>query len=151
MDLTGLSWHETSVLAAIVLGPLGCVVSILYAVRVDSRDNWRRPMLVTAVLGAAAVFAAYLTGERALSAEPDLIGNAQVSDHREYARALLLPTVGWFSIAVVTGWVNPRTGMLRMYLPMLLTAFAVLVLALVVLSGQDGPRGVWELIVDDLR
>jgi H+/Cl- antiporter ClcA len=150
MEFSGLTWHGTSVALAIVLGPLGCVVSIMFAARVDYRDNWRRPMVVTAVLGAAAVLAAYFTGERVLSANPDLGNNGQVVDHTGYADRLPLPTVGWLAVALVTGWVNPRTGALRVMLPFLLTGFALIVLVLVVLAGQDGPRALWERIAEDV-
>lgn len=146
MDFSGLSWHEASVALAIVLGPIGCVVSCGYALRVDHRDNWRRPMLLTAVLGAAAILAAYVTGERALAADPELAA-IQLQGHREFALKLLLPTVGWLVVAVLTGWVNPRTGALRVMMPVLLTGFAVVVLVLVVLSGDPGARSIWNSVV----
>lgn len=144
MDLSGLTWHGSFVAAAAILGPLGCLVSLGYAVRIDHRDAWRFPMLVTAFVGVVAVVGAYVTGERALAADPQLARNLVVDDHRGYAVKLLLPTVGWAVMAALTGWVNPRTGALRLAMPALLSGFALVVLVLVVLSGDDGVRSLWE-------
>jgi hypothetical protein len=151
MDFTGLTWHEATVALAVVLGPVGCLVSLGYVLRVEHRDSWRRPMLVTAILGGAAVLAAYVTGERVLDAEPGLSESIPLQDHRDYALQLLLPTVGWLVMAIVTGWVNPRTGALKVMLPLLLTGFSLIVLVLVVLSGSDGARELWETILGELR
>lgn len=148
MDLTGLSWHETLVFAAVVLGPLGCLVSLGYALRVDRRDNWRRPMLLTVLLGAAAVLGAYWSGDRLLADQPELAGDPQVTAHQDYALKLVLPTVGWFVIAMITGWVNPRTGALKLMLPLLLSGFAVVVLVLLVLAGDADARSVWHNIAE---
>lgn len=147
MDLTSPSWHETLVVLAVVLGTLGCLVSLGYVIRVDARDNWRRPMLVTAVLGAAAVLGAWYTGERLLEAQPELARFAQVEDHRAYARYLVVPTLGWLGAALVTGLVHPRTGVLKVVLPLLLTLTTLAVLVLVLLSGSEDVRSVWESIL----
>lgn len=148
MDLSGISLHAGLVLAAVVLGPVGCLVSVGYALRVDHRENWRRPMLVTAVLGSAAIFAAYVSGERALAADSG-VADFEVADHRAYALQLLLPTVGWLVMSLVTGWMNPQTGVLRLMLPILLFGFAVVVLVLVLLAGDPEARSLWEQIAEE--
>lgn len=139
MELAG-SWHESFVLAAVVLAPLGCLVSLAYALRVDHRDAWRRPMLVSALVGAVAVLGAYITGDRALADNPDLAANPQLLVHQDYAARLVLPSVGWLVVATLTGWLNPRTGAFKLVMPMVLAGFALTVLALVVLTGNGDAR-----------
>lgn len=147
VEISGISWHSALALAAVVLGPVGCLVSLGYTLRVDRRDAWRRPMLVTAVLGAGAILAAYVSGVRDLQAD-DGPAAFEVADHREYALRLLLPTVCWLVMALLTGWLDPRTGALRLMLPLLLSGFAVVVLVLVVLVGDPETRSVWERLGD---
>ena len=140
MEMSGISWHEAFVLAAVVLGPVGTLVSLGYALRVDHREEWRRPMLLTALLGFLAILGAYFTGDRTLSEHPELAADPLVTAHQDYAVRLVLPAVGWFVVATLTGWVNPRTGALRLMLPFLLCGFAVVVLVLVVLTGSADAR-----------
>ena len=74
--------------------------------------------------------------------DPSLLDNPMVAPHLEYADRLLLPGAGFFILVVLTGVLNPRTGVLRTVLPILLVGFAVVVLVLVVLSGDSGARAV---------
>jgi hypothetical protein len=140
MDFGGTTWHEVFVLAAVVLGPIGCLASLGYAFRVDHRDSWRRPMLTTALFGLLAILGAYVTGERTLTDNPDLAVDPQLRAHQDYAANLVLPTVGWFVVATVTGWINPRTGAFKLLMPMVLAGFATVVLVLVVLTGSPDAR-----------
>jgi hypothetical protein len=71
-----------------------------------------------------------------------------VAPHLEYADRLLLPGVGFFVVAVLTGLLNPRTGALRTVLPLLLTGFSVVVLVLVVLSSDSGARVLLDQILE---
>lgn len=149
MELSGLTWHATFVVAAVVLAPIGCMVSLGYAVMVDRRDAWRLPMLVTAVLGGVSVLAAFVTGEGTLTIGRD-VSEAQTDVNRAYAAQLALPTAGWLVISLVTGWLHPRTGALRVMLPMLLFGFAVIVLVLTVLAGDPDARSLLETITAEL-
>ncbi len=134
------SLHSIAASAAVLLGVAGPVLGILYAVRVDRRDFWRRPMLVAGTLTFVAVLGAYLSGRWLVDERPGLASSPMVTPHLEYADRLLLPGAGFFVIALLTGLLNPRTGALRTVLPMLLTGFSVVVLSLVVLSGDSGAR-----------
>ncbi|QZY30148.1 hypothetical protein [Nocardioides coralli] len=149
MDFAGLTWHAAFVVAAVVLAPVGCLVSLGYALLIERRDSWRTPMLVTAVLGAVSILAAYVTGEGTLMIERG-VSESQDDVDREYANQLALPTVGWLVVALVTGWVHPRTGALRIMLPMLLFGFALVVLVLTILAGDPDARSLLETITDEL-
>ncbi|WP_432479505.1 hypothetical protein [Nocardioides sp. GXQ0305] len=148
MDLDPDSMHVAAAYAAVALGVLGPVLGILYAVLVDRRDLWRKPMLGGATLTLAAVLGAYLSGRRLVEAHPSLADDPIVAPHLEYADRLLLPGVGFFVVAVLTGLLNPRTGALRTVLPLLLTGFSVVVLVLVVLSSDSGARVLLDQILE---
>lgn len=148
MEILGLPLHSALAISAAVLGPVGCLVAVWWAVRPEHRDTWRYPLLITAVLATASIFGAYLSGEQLLAAHPELAVDAQVADHQEFATRLILPTVGYFVMAMLSGLLNPRRGPLKVALPLLLTAFAVMVLVLVVLSGDEDARSLWEAIRD---
>ena len=148
MEILGLPLHSALAIGAAVLGPVGCLVAVWYAVRPDHRDTWRYPMLISAVLASAAILGAYVSGEQMLADHPELAADAQVTDHQQYASRLVLPTVGYFVLASLAALLNPRTGPLRVALPLLLTAFSIIVLVLVALSGDENARSLWEGIRD---
>ena len=143
MEILGLPLHSAFAIAAAVFAPVGCLVSLWYAFRPERRDAWRYPMMISATLATAAILGAYVSGERMLTSNPLLSADPMVSAHQAYAGRLVLPTVGFFVIATLTGWLNPRTGALRLALPVLLTGFASVVLVLVVLSGDADARSLW--------
>ena len=147
MDLSGSSMHSVAAYAAVLLGMAGPVVAIIYSLRIELRDFWRRPMMVAAVLTLAAVVTAYVSGDRLVTAHPELLRDPQVRPHLEYADRVLLPGAGFFVVAILTGTLNPRTGALRVMLPMLLTGFSVLVLTLILLSGDAGARTLWDRLL----
>lgn len=147
MELLGVPLHTALALSAAVLAPLGCVVSLWFAVRVDHRDDWRFPMMITATLATVSILGAFFSGDRMLTENPELANDSMVTAHQQYAARLVLPTIGYFVLASLTGWLNPRTGALRLALPLLLAGFAVVVLVLVVLSGDADARSIW----DDVR
>jgi hypothetical protein len=144
MEILGVPLHEALAIAAAVCAPVGCLVSLWYAFRPESRDAWRYPMIITATVATATILAAFISGDRMLTNHPQLSSDPQVGAHQEYAARLVLPTIGYFVMAALTGWLNPRTGALRLALPMLLTGFSVVVLALVVLSGDADARSLWD-------
>ena len=146
MEIVGLPWHTVLAYAAAGLGPIGCLTAIWYAVRVERRSFWRFPMLITATFAAAAILGAYITGDQLLNDRPNLAADADVAAHQEYAQRLVLPTVGFWVMGTLTGWLNPRSGLLRLALPFLLAGFAIVVLVLVVLSGDADARSLWDSI-----
>ena len=114
--------------------------------RIERRDFWRIPMLVSGTLAFVAILGAYVSGRRLVDADPSLLSDPTVAPHLEYADRLLLPGAGFFILVVLTGVLNPRTGVLRTVLPILLVGFAVVVLVLVVLSGDSGARQLLDQI-----
>ncbi len=146
MDLEGLSPHTVLALTAAVTGPVACALSLWFAIRVEHRDSWRYPMLISATIATAAILGAFVTGQRLLDAQPDLAADPMVGSHQEYAARLVLPTVGWWVVAALAGWLNPKTGALRFALPFLLTGFSAVVLVLVVLSGDADARSLWATV-----
>lgn len=151
MEILGLPLHAALATSAAVLGPLGCLLAIWFVVRPDHRDTWRYPMLITAVLATASILATFVTGNQMLTDHPELADDPMVTAHREYASRLVLPTIGYFVIATLAGWLNPRTGALRVALPLLLFGFAIVVLVLVVLSGDAQARSLWSDIRDQFQ
>lgn len=140
MDLDVGGVHTVAAYVAVLLGVLGPVLGIVYAFRVEQRDFWRRPMMAGATFTFLGVAGAYLSGRRLVSEHPRLLNDPEVMPHLAYADRLLIPVAGFFVMALLTGLINPRTGALRAVLPLLLTAFAAIVLALVALSSESGAR-----------
>lgn len=104
-------------------------------------------MMIAATLATASILGAFISGNQSLTDHPELASDPQVIVHQQYAVRLVLPTIGYFVLAALTGWLNPRTGALRIALPILLAGFTLVVLALVVLSGDDGARSLWDDIL----
>ena len=148
MDLDADTLHTVAASVALLLGVAGPVVAVVYAVRIERRDFWRIPMLVSGILTFVAILVAYVSGRRLVDTDPSLLDNPTVAPHLEYADRLLLPGAGFFILVVLTGVLNPRTGVLRMVLPILLVGFAAVVLVLVVLSSDSGARQLLDQIVE---
>ena len=148
MDLEVGSLHTAAASVAVLLGVVGPVVALLYAVRVERRDFWRKPMLVTGTLTFVAVLGAYLSGRRLVDQHPRLADDPGVASHLEYADRLLVPGAGFFVVVLLTGLLHPRTGLLRTVLPLLLTGFSVVVLVLVLLSSDSGARLLLDTVLE---
>jgi len=148
MEIFGLPAHSALAISVAVLGPVGCLVALWYSFRPDHRSFWRWPMLITAVLATASIFGAYFSGEQLLADHPELADDPMVVDHQQYAVRLVLPTVGFFVMASLSALINPRTGALRVAMPILLAGFSLVVLVLVVLAGDADTRSLWETIRD---
>lgn len=148
MEILGLPVHTVLALAAAVTGPVSCAVTLWFCIRVDNRDAWRYPMLISVTLATVAILGAFVTGDRMLEADPALAQDPTVTAHQQYAARLVLPTVGYWVVASLTGWLNPRTGALRLMLPLILSGFALVVLVLVLLSGDADARSLWDSMTD---
>jgi len=144
VDLDADSVHTVVAYAALLLGVAGPVVALAYSLRVDRRDFWRVPMLVSGVLTFLSVLGAYLSGRWLVDQRPGLASDPLVAPHVEYADRLLMPGIGFVVLVVLTGALNPRTGLLKTVLPLLLSCFGVVVLLLVLLSGDSGARELYE-------
>jgi hypothetical protein len=146
MEILGLPLHSALAICAAVLGPIGCLVALWFSLRVERRDAWRFPMMITATLATASILGAFFTGDQLLRDNPELAEDTMVKAHQQYASRLVLPTIGFFVMATLAGWLNPRTGALKLALPLLLSGFAIVVLVLVILSGDADARSLWSEI-----
>jgi hypothetical protein len=129
--------------AAVVLGPLGALTALLYVVVPRWRDRLRWPMVAMALVTVGTVVAAYLTGRSLLDSRPELGRLALVGTHQDRAQLLLWFTLGFGSVALLTGWLHGQHGALRTVRTVLLALAAIAVLVQVVLTGDAGSRAVW--------
>lgn len=148
MEIFGLPVHTVLALAAAVTGPVSCAVTLWFCLRVDHRDTWRYPMMITVTLATVSILGAFVTGDRMLDSDPQLAADPTVAAHQQYAARLVLPTVGYWVLGSLTGWLNPRTGALKLMLPLILAGFALVVLVLVLLSGDADARSLWDSMTD---
>jgi uncharacterized membrane protein len=142
MEINGLPLHPLVVHAAVVFGPIAALTALAFLVpRWRLRLRW--PMVAVALLATGLIVAAYLTGDNFLEHKPELRASPQVQIHEDRAVQLLWVTIAFGALALVSGWLATRTGALRIVLDVLLGVAAVLVLALVFLTGEAGARAVW--------
>lgn len=144
MEIGGLPLHPLVVHAAVVLGPLGALTALLYAVVPRARDLLRWPMLVAALVATGSIVAAYVTGRDFLAGRPDLARDPQVLLHRDRAELLLWFAVAFVVVAVLAAWLHRRTGPVRWLVGGALAVAATAVLVQAVLTGDAGARAVWE-------
>jgi hypothetical protein len=101
-------------------------------------------MVVLAVVGSAAVLAAYFSGDSFLESRPQLEANPLVATHEERAELLLWLTPAFGAAAVAAHLLHPRPGAARTVVRVLLALASLAVLVQVVLVGDAGARAVWE-------
>ena len=143
MEINGLPLHPLVVHAAVVFGPLAAIAALVYVAVPTWRDRVRWPMVVLALVATASIVAAYLTGNNFLDQKPQLRTSPQVQTHEHRAGQLLWVTIAFGVIALATGWLNARSGALRILLDVLLGLAAIALLVLVALTGEAGARAVW--------
>lgn len=144
MEISGLPLHPLVVHAAVVLGPLGALTALAYAVVPRLRDRLRWPMLVMALAATGSILAAYLTGSDFLDSRPELARNPLVRTHRDRAELLLWLTLAFAAAAALSAWLHARAGVARLALAVVLAMASAAVLVQVVLTGDAGARAVWE-------
>ena len=142
MEINGLPLHPLVVHAAVVFGPLAALAALGYLVP-RWRSTLRWPMVGLAVVATGSVVLAYLSGGDLLDSKPELKQLPQIQTHQDRAELLLWATLQFGAVAIVAGWWGDRRGALRVVLDVLLGIGAVLVLVLVVLTGDAGSRAVW--------
>ncbi|HET7432303.1 MAG TPA: DUF2231 domain-containing protein [Nocardioides sp.] len=153
MTVNGIPLHPLVVHAAVVLVPLAALFAGAYAVLPRRRWQTRTPAAVLAVVAAAAVQLAAMTGD---SLKEQLNENTSlIQTHEHWAG--LLQAAAWVlaGLMVIAWWALPhenplpdkdhREGVTVLAKPLvvLLPLAAVTVLALVVLTGDAGARAVW--------
>ena len=146
MEINGLPLHPLLVHAAVVFTPLAALTALVYALVTRWREKLRWPMVVLAVVATLAVVAAYLSGKSFLESNPALAERAIVGTHEERAELLLWLTLGFGAVALVSGWLHPRSGPVGLGLRALLAVAAAAVLVQVALTGDAGSRAVWGAI-----
>jgi uncharacterized membrane protein len=142
MEINGLPLHPLVVHAAVVFGPLAALAALVYLVP-RWRDRARWPMVVLALVATAAIVAAYLSGDNFLDSKPELANSPQVQTHEHRAGILLWVTIAFGMVALASGWLHERSGVVRALLGVLLAVGAVAVLVMVILTGDAGARAVW--------
>jgi hypothetical protein len=156
MQFNGLPVHPLIIHVVVVFAPLACLAGILYAVVPRWRWWLRWPLVVCAVISAAAGIIAVQSGhdleaERHLQSLPELA----VHEHRgEILRwlmlAFLVPTAlgAWLlggpsPLASGAGARRTPSRALGVAVSALLVAGSVAVLISVVMTGDAGARSVW--------
>jgi hypothetical protein len=142
MEINGLPLHPLVVHAAVVFGPLAALAALGYLVP-RWRGTLRWPMVGLAVVATGAIVITYLSGGDLLDSKPELKQLPQIQTHRDRAELLLWAILQFGAVAIVAGWWGERRGALRVVLDVLLGIGAVVVLVLVVLTGDAGSRAVW--------
>jgi hypothetical protein len=143
MEINGVPLHPLVVHAAVVFGPLGALAALGYVALPSWRDRLRWPMLAMALIASGAIVAAYFTGINFLNSRPDLKQLSSVATHKSRGTNLFWCTLAFAVIAVVAGWLHARTGAVQVLLRVLLGVAALVVLGLVVATGDAGARAVW--------
>ena len=142
MEINGLPLHPLVVHAAVIFGPLAALAALGFLVP-RWRDRLRWPMVVLAVIATGAIVLAYYSGGSFLNSKPELRSSPQVQAHKKLGDQLLWIGLAFGVIAVVTGWLNARSGALRVVLDVLLAVAAVVLLVWVFRTGEAGARAVW--------
>ncbi|MFC4783807.1 DUF2231 domain-containing protein [Nocardioides sp. MAHUQ-72] len=143
MEINGLPLHPLVVHAAVVFGPVGALAALGYVALPGWRDRLRWPMVALALLAAASIAAAFVTGNSFYNSRPDLHQLPSLATHRTRGRLLFWVTLPFVALALAAGWQHARAGALRVVLDVLLGLAALAVLVLVVLTGDAGARSVW--------
>jgi hypothetical protein len=160
VTIHGTPLHPLVVHAAVVLIPLAALAGILFAGRAAWRWWLRWPMVVSSVLAAGAVGLAYLSGR---SLNNQRFATAQgvlrdaINSHRHWAHLLILATGIYLLIVLVAAWAlggpsalisgrGARQTVAGWGVPMevLLVIGALVVLVLVVRTGDAGAKAVWN-------
>ena len=142
MEINGLPLHALVIHGAVVLGPLAALLALAYVVP-RTREWARWPMVVAAVVAAAFVVLAYLSGNDLLDSNPALGQLPDVATHQDRATVALWVTLAFAVVAVVVGALHRRTGAVRVLLSAVLVVAALATLVSVVLTGDAGARAVW--------
>jgi hypothetical protein len=147
MEINGLPLHPLVVHAAVIFGPLGCLAALAYVGLPQHRDRLRWVTLALVLIGTAAIWAAYLTGQSffGTSRFDHFSGAAleKIQHHQSLAMTLRWVTSGFALVTVLATWQHARTGGVRVLLGGLVVIGAVATLVYTVLTGDAGARAVW--------
>jgi hypothetical protein len=155
MEIGGLPLHPLVVHGAVVFTPLAALALIVFAILPRYRYLTRWPAAILAVISFGAVWAARITGQAMLDANPDLAQLVQT--HMDRAKLLSLVMILFLIVALVsvwslggtTGFVSGRGAQesrvvaLDKVLPAVVVIVSLAVLGLVIAAGDAGSRAVW--------
>jgi len=160
VNINGTPLHPLVVHAAVVLTPVAALCGILFAIRGPWRWWLRWPLVVSAVLATGAVGLSYLSGHQLLNQR---FAGAQgplrdaINAHRHWAHLLIFASGAYAVIAVLGAWALGGPSALasgwgaretraswRIPAIVLLIVGALVVLVLVILTGDAGARAVWN-------
>ncbi len=144
--------HPLVVHAVVVLGPLAALTGLVYAAVPRWRWLLRWPLVVLAVVTAAAAVLAAQAGESLLEARPQLA--PLVEDHEEDGELMRNVALGYAVLSGLAAWALGGASALasgrgardtRFGIPvaLVLAAGAVALLVTVYLAGDSGARAVW--------
>ncbi len=153
MEINGVPLHPLVVHAAVVFVPLAALAVIAFVVpRWRSAARW--PALLIVAIAAVSVQLASMTGDQL---KDKVGGSALIETHEMWAGRLQAATWVLTAVTVVAFWALPhvprevgshdkdsRVAILERPLVVLLPVLAVVVLVLVVLTGDAGARAVWN-------
>jgi uncharacterized membrane protein len=154
-NLGNLPLHPLVVHAAVVGIPLAALLAFLFAFP-KTREWARWPLAITVVGATAVAFVARQSGlafEAALGIKPGNPVGDLISKHSMLANQLFYIMIGFSVIALLNVFLvakRPADGaakqsaVLRVELPILLVAAAVVALAWIVRVGDLGARAVWN-------
>jgi len=141
MEITGIPLHPLVVHAAVVLGPIAALVSLVYAASPRWRARLHGLSVLLALVGSGAIFAAWFTGRNFLSSRPELKQLSLVHTHQHRGNILAWVAIA-YAVLALAAWITraePAGRIVRVLLG--LAAIGVLVMA--ILTGDAGARAVW--------
>ena len=152
MELNGVPLHPLVVHAVVVLGPLAALTGLAYAFVPRWRWLLRWPLVVLAVVTAAAAVLAASAGEALLEARPQL--EPLVEEHEESGELLRTVALVYAALSLVAAYALGGVSALasgrgaretRFGIPTVavLAIGAVALLVTLYLAGDSGARAVW--------
>jgi hypothetical protein len=155
MEIGGLPLHPLVVHGTVVFTPLAALALIVFAVMPRYRYLTRWPTAILAVAAFGSVWAARFSGQAMLDANPDLAQLVQT--HMDRGKLLSLVMILFLVVALVAVWdLGGPTGLvsgrgaretkvasLDKVLPVVVVIVSLVVLGLVIATGDAGSRAVF--------
>jgi uncharacterized membrane protein len=152
MELNGVPLHPLVVHAVVVLGPLAALTGLAYAAVPRWRWLLRWPLVVLAVVAAAASVLAVQAGEALLESRPELA--PIVADHEEDGELMRNVALGYAALSALAAWAlggvsalasgrGARETRFGVPVALLLAVGAAALLVTVYLAGDSGATAVW--------
>ncbi len=154
MELNGVPLHPLVVHAVVVLGPLAALAGLAYAAVPRWRWLLRWPLVVLALVTAAATVLAAQAGDALLDLRPEL--EPLVDEHAQYGELLRTVSLGYVVVSAAAAWAlggasalasgrgaRESRGVVGTITAVLLAIAAIGLLVMLFLAGDSGARAVW--------